>query len=264
MDQQQEKKNDKISVEDSALGIRIENFQDKFRLYWNEKDKQRFIDITIRELMSFFDMLLDGETKLKTRVTKKSMLLCKSHGFQKGKIWVYYKGDLQVEWGYFLFKFTPMDFYKLVSLFKNAIEELKKIQVIESRKMEEKQHYVQLYFYSGLLSLAFAAFSLSTTVVFLFFALEYITYPFVMFSFSAVYFAVFFFFQQQSAKNLRENVEEDFYTKLLPVLHTLPVNSRKLVEMFTILLMVFTIMAIYFAKSIPKIIAFYSRSTRMM
>ena len=48
---------EKISVEDKQLGVRIENYQDKFRFYWMEGDKQKFIDIMERELHSFFSML---------------------------------------------------------------------------------------------------------------------------------------------------------------------------------------------------------------
>ncbi|MDD2716193.1 MAG: hypothetical protein PHW04_09880 [Candidatus Wallbacteria bacterium] len=254
---------EKISVEDKEIGFSVENYQDKFRFHWIEEEKPKFIDITERELASLYEMLVDGEEKLKKRVSKKSMMLCKAHGFAKGKIWVYYKGDIQVEWGYFLYKFTPVDYYKLVTLINKAMEQLKIVQVKETRKMEEKGHYLQLYFYSGLLSLVFTVFSLSATIVFLLFALEYVTYPFVLFSGSAVYFSIFFYFQQQAAKNLKDNMEEDFYTKLLPVLHTLPVNSRKLVEMFSVMLIVFTIMSIYFAKSIPKIIQFYTKSTHL-
>jgi len=254
----------KISISEPDLNLRLENFHDKFRIYWKENDKQKFIEIPERELNSFYEMIVEGEEKLKTRVHKKSTMLCKSRGNNKGKIWVYYKGDVQVEWGFFLKKYKPYEFYKLVTMFSNAIDELNHIHDLENRRFEEKEHYSKLFFYSGLASMAITVTALSVTIAFFFVAFDLVLYPFTVFCVTGVYSAIFFFFQQKNAAMFKEGLTEDFYTKLLPVLHTLPFDSRKVVELFVVLMIVFTLMSVYFAKAVPKIIAFYTKHAAVM
>jgi len=254
----------KISVTESDLGIRLENFHEKFRIYWNEKGTQKFIEIPERELNLFYEMITEGEEKLKKRVHKKSTLLCKSRGSSKGKIWVYYKGDVQVEWGFFLQKFKPIEFYKLVTMFSNAIEELNKIHDMENRRFEEKAHYSKLFFYSGLISLAITITSFFVTIAFFFVVIEFVLYPFAIFCITGIYSAIFFYFQQKNAAMFKEGLTEDFYTKLLPVLHTLPFDSKKVVELFVVLMIVFVMMSVYFAKAVPKIIAFYTKNAAVI
>lgn len=250
-----------ILVEDNGLNIRIENFRDRFRLFWKEDGNKRFIELSEPELNAFYNMLIDGESRLKKRITKRSMLLCKAKGGYKGKIWVYYKGDVQVEWGYFLRKFSPMDFYNLVTIFKRTIDKMHKLHAIERRKIEEKEHYIRLYFYSGLFSVGVTLIASTTTIAFLFMAYEFVVYPFMVFGVSIIYSAIFFYFQQKNAANFKAEVSENFVTKLLPVLHVLPFNSKKLVELFIVLWIVFTLMSVYFAKAVPKIIDFYKGLT---
>jgi hypothetical protein len=253
----------KISVSEESLNLRLENFHEKFRIYWKEGDKQKFVEITERELNSFYEMIVEGEEKLKKRVHKKSSLLCKSKGINKGKIWVYYKGDVQVEWGFFLQKYKPIEFYKLVTMFSNVIDDLNQIHDMENRRFEEKAHYSKLYFYSGLVSLAITITSFTMTIVFFFVVNEFVIYPFTVFAVTSVYSAIFYYFQQKNAAMFKEGLTEDFYTKLLPVLHTLPFDSKKVVEFFTVLMIVFVIMSVYFAKAIPEIINFYTKNSSM-